>query len=697
MSDLAERTRQASLERVREVRRVLTVGRRPDAAAIDAALRELHAIKGETAMVGLKTLSQLSHALESLLVSRRAQPSPELGDALDALRVLSEVLAQSSAAELANSSDLEDLIFEVQAAVESTSAPSPAAAGPAVPAARAEAEPAASAAAEPAARPDEPEGAPVRSDKNWARVDARSVDELSESISELAAELDLVRAEVARQISAQETTGKQADARQRARAWRSVGESLAGLRGRVSQAEERAFSLRLVAVMPLFQELGDHVEGLARGLGKPVRVQLEAQGVSLERSVVDALREPLLHLVRNAIDHGIEEPSARGGKDSVGTICLSTETMGSETVVVVEDDGAGIDVQKLRRRAVETELLSAEQAARLSHEETLDLIFKDGFSQRRKVTELSGRGVGLGAVRRSIENLGGAVRVLGSPNGGTRFELVLPSSMAREKVLLVQAAGMYWGIPSRWVRFVVRDSQMLAAAQKEGFLRSQEGLAVARPLTNWLGARRETDGAAVVVEIAHRRVALLVSDALREVEILRRPSEPVLASAARLAGSGVLGDGGTVFFLRWAEVLREVSQIHDGSSPVEEQRHTQRPRVLVADDSPVIRDIVGDVLCGAGLEVTLAADGRAALELSLAHDFDLVVSDVEMPHMNGLELLQKLRQRSQLLPVVMLTTRSTPEHRREAALLGANAYIAKSEFHGDTLLEVVRRFVRVQA
>jgi CheY-like chemotaxis protein len=228
-------------------------------------------------------------------------------------------------------------------------------------------------------------------------------------------------------------------------------------------------------------------------------------------------------------------------------------------------------------------------------------------------------------------------------------------------------------------------------------LRTPEGLVPARPLNAWLGAPREDDTAALVVDIAGRRAALLVARTASEVDLLRTPADPLLSCSTRVAASGILPDGRVTFFLRWGEVLRELAQLSDEQVAVARRTRAHVPRVLVVDDSPVIRDIIGEVLTAAGMDVKSATDGRTALELMEGEQFDLVVSDIEMPKMDGLELLQAVRQRSAILPVVMLTTRSKPEHRREAALLGANAYIAKSEFHGDTLMEVVRRFVDLPA
>ena len=682
MDDLLERTRAACLERARAVRTALQKVQDPGDRALDAALRELHAVKGEAVMGGLRSVSKLAHALESLLIERRQVEPFYLDDVRHALRVLTDILANTPAVDLVSANDIEDLLREVEISAEAhdserrSSVPPAAAVSPARIDTSTE-----TAAVGPQVAPRADR---ANAETNWVRVDIRSIDDLSNLISEMVVDLEGMRsllAEAPRRFEGRVDRMVQA-----------VGEEIDGLRARVARAEARAWSLRLVPLAPTLQGLAEHLENLGRQLGKQVRVEVHAGDVALERSVVEVLREPLLHLGRNAVDHGIELPDDRGDKPLPARIRLHAESQGAETLVAVEDDGAGLDVAAIRQRAVALELAAPERAPLLSRDEVLDLIFVHGFSECHEASEISGRGIGLSAVRSCIERLGGAVRVASSQGRSSRFELVLPAAVARERVLVVESAGLPWAIPSRWVRSVVRDPDTLQQAREKRMLRTHEGLSPARPLSAWLGAPREEETAAILVSIAGRRTALLVARTLVEGVLLRLPTDPLLEVGARVVASGTLDDGRVAFFLRWAEVVREATQLaHDG---VVEARHApRRVRILMADDSPVIRDIVGEVLTGAGFEVTTAEDGKIALERLARDPFDLVITDIEMPRMTGLELLQAIREKDPHLPVVMLTTRSKPEHRREAALLGANAYIAKSEFHGDTLMEVVRRFV----
>ncbi len=675
---LLDRARLAARDRIREVLRALGAARSAEDPGLGVALRELHAIKGEASMSGLRALSRVAHALEALLIRRRATAPFFVEDACEALRVLDDLLKETPASELDGLVDLEDLRVEIEATVSGAApGPRPGAVedAPAAPAPR----------SADGSTPEEQRRPPADLQQSWLRIETRDIDDLCTRVSELAADVDGAR----RQLTdvAAHTVGREA-----LRTLQALDEGLSALRARVGGVEDRTWALRVVAIQPLLQELAAHAERLASELGKSVRVEVDGGGVALERGVVEALREPLLHLVRNAIDHGIESPERRGGKAAQGAVRLSAATQATEIVLAIEDDGAGLDVEAIRERAVSSNLLDAARATVLRREEVLDLVFLDGFSQRDEASEISGRGIGLGAARAKVERMGGAMRLTTTAGKGARFELVLSASAGRERVVVVEAAGVLWAIPSRWVRAVLRGAEILATARAERFVRTQEGILPVHSLSGWLGGAREEEAVVLVVEIAGRRRGLLVAPTLMEVDLFRIPASPLLAAATPIAASGGLEDGRPIFFLRWSEVLREGRQHSSTSVPAPAPR-ARKPRVLVVDDSPVIRDIVGEILTSAGVEVLSADNGKAALELIARQPCDLVITDLEMPRMTGLELLEHIRKDNEILPVVVLTTRNRPEHRREAALLGANAYIAKSEFRGENLMDVVRRFI----
>ena len=668
---LLERTRAVCIDRLKSVIGILTSVSGPDDSGLTVALRELHAVKGETSMARLRTLSQIAHAFETLLGQRRNEQPWYLDDIRAALEMLLEIVERTASSELDADPDIDDLLAELSASI----------AGGATDRVSAEQR----ATSIQATAPVGAAGNGTQGRSAWLHIDALKIDELCDQVSAVSSDLEQLREalfEVLGSPGIQQTLGPVQRLRDRVQTVRS----------KMVAVETTTWNLRLLAVEPMLQELSRHVSTLAGELGKNVSVEVRAGGVEVERAVLEALREPLMHVVRNAVDHGIEASSARGDKPPVGRIVLEAESHGSQVTIAVQDDGQGIDPQRLRQRAVALGIISAERARLMTGDETLELVFASGFTQKETVTELSGRGVGLAAARSKVEGMGGAFKLSTSIGNGTRFELILPTVVSRERVLLVESGQIAWALPARWIRAVIRNPDDLESARNQLLVRTKEGLLPVRSLASWLGVHDELESSLLVVEIAGLRRGVLVGRTLWETDLLRRPADAALSKATRASASGTLQDGRVVLFLRWAEVLRD-STPRASAGPRAPQRQRRTPRILVVDDSAIIRDIVGEILSGAGFEVLSADNGAQALAMIEEQHLDLVISDVEMPRMSGLEFLKELRKGNELLPVVMLTTRNSTEHRREAALLGANAYVAKSEFHGDTLLEVVGRFV----
>jgi two-component system chemotaxis sensor kinase CheA len=674
MDDLRERTRAACLDRLRQVRTLLTGLVHADEDRLPTALAELHAVKGECAMAGLRVMSHLAHALETLLIERRKAPTWSVGDVCGGLDVLIALVDEKTADRLSEDPDLSDLLRELRAASADGRLTAPGdSADTVLEQAR-------------GASPAQTDGL-VRDEQRvpWIRVDGRRIDSLCERIAEVSANLGRLETDL-NDVVASAQDGKPA------RSVQLVLDRFVGARSALGRVVDIAWALRLVPLGPTLQELAEHARKLGSDLGKQLDVVVRAGGVQVEAAALDEIREPLMHIVRNAVDHGIEAPDQRGAKPAVGRIVCTAESHASQVSITVEDDGCGMDVAALRARAIELELLQPALAPTLSDEQVTDFIFAAGFSQRRAASELSGRGIGLSAARRKVEALGGAIHVRTTPGSGSRFDVLLPASISRERVLVLEAGSILWGIPARWVRSAVQESELLEAARTTGILRTADGLVPARSLCAALGLVRQEERIALVTEIGGRRTAWLVERALADLDLLRRPADPVLAATTPIAASGVLPDGRMVLLLRWAEMQREAEhrRDHDAREPAPAVR---KPRILVVDDSPVICDIVSEVLGSAGFDVRAESNGVAALERLREWEADLVITDVEMPRMDGLALLERIRHDHALLPVVVLTTRSSPADRRNAALLGANAYIAKSEFQGETLLGVVRRYV----
>jgi len=509
-------------------------------------------------------------------------------------------------------------------------------------------------------------------------VNAHDVDVVCERLSALHADLGRIHATLRGMLS-------QA---------RDTMHDVERLRADLDEIVSSAWALRLAPVHPVLAELGDHALELARDHGKELRIRIDDGGALVERRLLDEVREPLLHLVRNAVDHGIEPAHERAGKPVPAEIVLSAEARGDHVVITVADDGRGISVPTVRAIAVARGLI--DPATVLTDEGARELLFLHGFSTRQGATNLSGRGVGLDAVRRRLSSIGGWVSVASNPGGGTRFAIHIPSTVFRERVLIADVGGALCALPAREVEAVVPIGPNGGSVEPVGstpLLRYHgEGIPFLQ-LPLFRGGAESTRAA--IVTHSGRRWAIPLPDVVGDVEMLRAPVDAAVASLGPFAASGTLDDGRLVLVVSLDALLSRPRPITEFSrAPVRQRR---RSRVLVVDDSPIVRDLLGELLSSVGLEVRTAGDGAAALDALAGDEFDLIVCDVEMPVMDGFELLRRLRARSERVPVVMVTTRGSAADRSMAAALGADALIVKSEFENAHLLAAVRRFVEIGA
>ncbi len=663
---LLARFRAGLVERVRATQRLVEEFERvSDPELLQLALGELHTLKGESRMLGLSELSELAHALETELGSTR-RFSLTLG-AFDAMLAL--LTGNDGGSDAVGAA-----LVSLQGERRTTSIP-PSAAESDAELELERHEPA------PAAAPERRKKAADR----FMQVDAALIDLLCERVAELTAAFGQLETSADALIdrNARHTrTAKLTDGFERCRAL-------------LDEATSTAWTLRLVSLDPLLEELARHARRAAENQRKLVEVEAVAGGVQLERDVADQLWDSLLHLVQNAVDHGIEEPDQRGTKPPVARLRLSAESVGPSVVLRVEDDGRGIDPAQVRRAAVERGVVTAEAASELSDAQATDLLFEHGFSTRSVASRTSGRGVGLDVVRRRVESLGGNVGIESQPGLGTRFSLGVPFAITKEKLLIVELSSAPYGFPARVVRAVLGPSALPKPGQDSVVRHNGETLPF-RSLCEALSLpQSDVDNVVLVLELSGRKFAASVGRIVGERELIRRPAEKLLHQTG-IGASAVLEDGRIVLLPELNYVHRALraraGQIVPGS--VEQER--RRQRVLVADDSPVVRELVTEILSAAGLLVEQATDGAAALESILQSEPDLVVSDVEMPRMNGFDLLAEVRKRTQRLPVIMLSTRGSVEDRKRATRLGANAYLVKTEFHSESLLEVVRRFVNLR-
>lgn len=662
---LLARFRAGLLERVRTTQRLaLDFQTTSDPEILRQALGELHTLKGESRMLGLSDMSELAHALETELGTAQ-RFSLALG-AFDAmLGALSGAAADDA---------LREALRSLRAGSPSSRPPEP----PRSEATRALTE-------TPASELGPSDASERQKDKGrFMQVEAAQIDLLCERIAELTAAFGQLEtlAEVDRGGHREHSGGAR------------IKDGFERCRGLLDEATSTAWTLRLLPIEPLLEELARHARTAAQRQQKLVEVRTFSAGVQLERDVADQLWDSLLHLVQNAVDHGIEPPDQRGGKPPVASLRLSAESIGPSVVVRVEDDGRGIDPAQIRQAAEERGVLSAEAARALTDAQATELLFEHGFSTRSETSRTAGRGVGLDVVKRRVESLGGNVSIETRVGFGSRFLLGVPFAITKEKLLIVELCGAPYGFPARVVRRVLGAEELPRVGQ-DSLVRIDGEALPFRSLCEALSLPRdEREAFGLVLELTGRRFAVGVGRILGERELIRRPAEKLLHQTG-IGASAVLEDGRIALLPELNYVQRALraraGQLVAGS--LEKARH--KLRVLVADDSPVVRELVSEILRGAGLLVEQAEDGAAALDSVQQAEPDLLISDVEMPRMNGFDLLAEVRRRTQRLPVVMLSTRGSIEDRKRATRLGANAYLVKTDFHSENLLEVVRRFVNI--
>jgi len=461
---------------------------------------------------------------------------------------------------------------------------------------------------------------------------------------------------------------------------------------------------RMLAVSTLFEPLPRMVRDLARDSGKQVTLSISGGDTEVDRSVLERIKDPLTHLLRNAVDHGIEASELRAeARKPEGTISLSAEHRGDMLVIELADDGAGIDLDALRAGAVEKGLLPSAAAAELSDREAIALIFRSGFSTSPLITDLSGRGVGLDVVREAVELLHGSVEVESRRGVGTTFTLSLPLSVSTMRCLLVEAGGQTFALPVSAVERVMRieAAEIGRAGGRETVRHDGRPVVVAR-LANVLGLDATRDGRdreskqpVVVLGGPGRRAAFLVDRVTQTCEVVIKSLPDPLFRVRHLAGATVLGSGQVAMLLRPADLIAAVERARGAALAGAAAPEASPATILVVEDSITTRTLEKNILQAAGYRVRAAADGGEGWSLLESGDCDLVLADVDMPVMNGFELTARIRadQRHRDLPVVLVTSLDAREDRERGIQAGADAYIVKGAFEQERLLDTIRRLI----
>ncbi|MDY7579521.1 hybrid sensor histidine kinase/response regulator [Herbaspirillum sp. RTI4] len=479
------------------------------------------------------------------------------------------------------------------------------------------------------------------------------------------------------------------------------------------ELEDGIRSVRLLPLSTIFNLFGLMVRKLSRECGKEVELHIEGGDITADKRILEEMKDPLMHIIRNAIDHGLELPQERlaKGKSATGHIRLRAYQSSSNVMIDIEDDGRGLNLQAIRRSALKTNLWREEELAAMDDEKIMSLIFMPGFSTSTFVSDVSGRGVGMDVVHANVKKLKGTVSVSSVPDTSCMIRIQLPLTLATSRVLIVVDNGVKYAVPVEHVQksYSLPWKDLFTVEGHLATMFEQKAVAVAR-LGNLLQFKRkdfvraEKDGAqqkaeerspCIIMEVNEERFGLIVDELLDEQEIVLKSQSVLLRHINDLSGVTILGTGEVCMVLNPVDFVAELKrQATESASSAHAVVH-KKQLILLAEDSLTTRAQMKRILESGGYEVVMAVDGMDAYSKLDTRPFDAIVSDINMPNMDGLELAQKVRSHKKYakLPLVLVTMLSTDEDKKRGMEAGANAYISKATFEQKLLLDTLKRLV----
>lgn len=738
---------------------------------IEPLMRAAHSIKGAARLVGIHIAVDIAHRMEDCLVAAqhgKLSLSPDDIDVLlmgnDLLSAIAQLTEQAGASLSADQQAAYDYLLGALADVLAGRKPaqptemepaqpsaSPHAAASEPPAADivehdADAKPATPSAPVPVAtsKPKEKPPATQAADRvlrisaeqlnrlmglagesmveaRWLRPYAESMLRLKRRQAEIITLLDGLREELdERRLDRdsfrrllRETQGKAAECRQ------ILADRLAELEAYDRRAVNLSSRLRREVVTSRMRPFGDGVQGfprmvrdLARQLGKQAQLQIDGQATMVDRDILEKIEAPLNHLLRNALDHGLEAPEERAsaGKPERGTIRLAAYHQSGMLSVVVEDDGRGVDIERLRRKVVERKLVTEEMAVNLSEAELMEFLFLPSFSTKEQVTEISGRGVGLDVVHDVVQEMRGMVRATSQFGIGTRFQLQLPLTLSVLPALIAEIAGEPYAFPlARIERIMHVDKSTIREVEGHQYV-SIEGHHVGLVsgyqvlgINDNIPQREELP----IVVLGERKnsYGLVVDKFLGERDLVVHVLPSQLGKIKDINSAALMENGAPLLvvdvddMLRSIEKIVSVGRLNRVGHKKEDSAAIKKKRILVVDDSITVREVERKLLENSGYEVEVAVDGMDGWNALRESEFELVITDIDMPRMDGIELVKMIRQdpKYQALPVMIVSYKDREEDRYRGLEAGADYYLTKGSFHDETLREAVMDLIGVAA
>ena len=498
------------------------------------------------------------------------------------------------------------------------------------------------------------------------------------------------------------------------------------------ELESEIRTLRLLPLSTIFNLFPRAVRDLAKREGKEVELVIEGAETRADKRILEEMKDPLMHMIRNAIDHGIETPEERKklGKLPVATLRIKGYQTASNIIIEVADDGRGLNLDRIKQTAIKRNICTLEELANMTENQIQFLIFAAGFSTRTFVTEVSGRGVGLDVVRTNVEALKGSIQVESISGKGCTFRLQVSTSLATANVLIVAVEGIAYALPIEFIETaklvayddifaiegkstIVSDGQPLSVAylvdllelKNRGWLpnnrewRQESWREVNRQIQGEFLTSNSAKMSCIILKVGEERLGLFIDALIDEQDVVIKPQSKLLKRVRNVSGATILGTGEVCMVLNPHDLIKSVRKqvssrgVSGARSPIETVSRKQV--ILLAEDSIATRTQEKRILEGAGYEVVTAVDGLDALNKLKTRYFDALISDVQMPNLDGLGLTIKIRQQREYseLPIILVTSLASDEDRKRGADAGANAYIPKGTFNQDVLIETLKRLV----
>lgn len=707
---------------------------RHDPEKLNALMRAAHSLKGASRILALDSAVQLAHAMEDMLSAAQKGARQLAGPDFDLLLRATDVFsglakrepADIPAALAEESSRIEELAVHFAQPPGPAPADAPAPTIPSVPAA-----PSPTEAPSPGPSAEKTEVTSVRiAVENLNRltgfageclVEAKTLAPLTGTVQRLKQRHTILSNAIEQAI---EALRKESIFEAQARLEEALGQSswihqalpsfqtdLERFSRKLEHLANRLYDEAVASRMRPFSD-GLHgftrmVRDVAKSLGKSVRFEIAGEATPVDRDILEKLEAPLTHLLRNAVDHGMETPETRlqAGKPAEGKLTLAARHVAGALEIVVQDDGAGIDAEQVRQRIVSKGLAPADMAAKMSASEIMEFLFLPGFSTAQRVTEISGRGVGLDVVQSMARQVGGNARVEAKPGQGTRFTLTLPLTLSVLRTLRFEVKAQSYALPlTRIERVLSVPPDEVQVVEDRQYVRSGRrniGLVGATQVLGFEAADRPPGNLRVIV-LSDRssRYGLVVDRLIGERDLVVIPLPARLGKVPNVMAGAILDDGSPVVILDSEDLVRSIDNLLTRGSLAKLGWHERtgkapRKRVLVVDDSLTVREVERRLLENRGYEVVVAVDGVDGWNALQSSRFDLVVTDVDMPRLDGIELVKRIKGASPTtsIPVMIVSYKDQEEYRTRGLEAGASYYLTKSSFHDETLVSAVRDLI----